>query len=242
MSAHGRRGRGRLNIGKTDDATTARSENDVRRTWPAWNDGRGRAARDRDPLEPSSTSASAADPRGRALLGLVLASRCWPGGRRRGERPFFFMSRSRVRGDVVGARSGARARALRAGQGEAVRARLARRDGLLGKGRAGGVAPGSAHDSVSRRSTSCRWRWTASTRSGRHHHGRNQPSGRPGPGARAAGTLRPPGRRSTAPTSRGGGDPARARARRGAEPRRRPAYDRGAHPWLHRRRPRERGE
>ena len=53
---------------------------------------------------------------------------------------------------------------------------------------------------------------------GRHHHGRDEPTRRARPGARAAGPLRPPGRRGPARPAGPRGDPARARARRRARP------------------------
>ena len=51
---------------------------------------------------------------------------------------------------------------------------------------------------------------------GRDHHGRHQPAGGPGPGAAAAGALRPPGRGRQARCPRPRGDLAAARPRRGA--------------------------
>ena len=78
---------------------------------------------------------------------------------------------------------------------------------------------------------------------GRHHHGRDQPPGRPGPRAGAARVGSTARWSSTAPDLRGREEILRVHARGVAlDPPRRAADDRRADPGLHRRRPGERGE
>ena len=190
--------------------------------------GEGGAPRDRRvPAEPEEVPAARRPhPEGCAAArpARVRQDAARPGRRRRGERAVLLHERLGVRRDVRRPRRRPCPRAVPAGEGEGPGAGLPRRDrhdrqgplrhdgSRVRRARRARADPEPApgRDGRLRRVQ------------GRHHHGRHEPPRRARPGARAAGPLRPPGRRGPARPARPRGDPAGARARRRARPRRRP--------------------
>ena len=207
--------------------------------------GEGRAAGDRRvPEGPAEIPAPGRqDPQGRAA-GRPSRHRQDAAGarhRRRGERAVLHHLGFRLRRDVRGRRREPRARHVRAGQEERALHHLHRRN------RCGRPA--------SRRRPRRRQRRTRADaepdagrdgrlreQRGRHPDRRHQPAGRAGPGAAAAGPVRPPGGGAEPGRERAGEDPARAHAQGAAGLRRRSEGDRARHAGLLGRRSRQSGE
>ena len=140
-----------------------------------------------------------------------------PRGGRRGRRAVLHAVRLGVRRDVRGRGRRAGARPLRAGQGQGPLHHLHRRAGRHrqvagGRQRLRGRPRRARADAQPAAGRDGRLRLLQ----GRDHHGRHQPARGPGPGAAAAGPLRPPGGRRQARRARPRGDPATARPRGGA--------------------------
>ena len=134
-----------------------------------------------------------------------------------------------IRGDVRGGRRGAGPRPLLPGQRPGPLHHLHRRAGRPGQG------PGDERHGRPRRAgtdaqPAPRGDGRVRIEQGGHHHGGHQPAGDPGPGAAAAGPVRPAGSGGPAGHQRPGGDPEDPLQERAPRPRGGPEEDRRPDP------------